>query len=412
LNQNIPSFLFISVIVSLFIGLTVSAEEIIKDRKILKRESFLNLSKSSYIYSKIFIMFLISAIQALFYVVVGNWILEINGMWFNYWIILFSLSCFANLLGLNISAAFNSVKVIYILIPLLIIPQLLFSGVIVKFDKLNPLVGREDSVPLIGNVMASRWAYEALAVTQFKENSYNVMFYDLEKNKSFATWKKDYWLKELVSKLDYVKTNINNSELTIQTKEALTVLRNEIKREQDFLLSTDESAKCMGCIDNLHIDRYSDKVYDEVSRYFNGILKPHYKGIVDKNRKLIDKKKNKIIDKYTKEVFLKELNNNSNESLEQFVTNKIDLDKLMVKDGYIIQKSDPIYLDPYDKSFLDAHFYAPQKKIFGNYISTFWANLMVMWLMVTVLTVTLYFDVFKRLLDRLENLFSNIKIKK
>ena len=113
-----------------------------------------------------------------------------------------------------------------------------------------------------------------------------------------------------------------------------------------------------------------------------------------------------------KEVFLKELNDNSNESLEQFVTNKIDLDKLIVKDGYIIQKSDPIYLDPYDKSFLDAHFYAPQKKIFGNYISTFFANLMVIWLMVIVLAVTLYFDLFKKILDSLENLFSNVKIKK
>jgi hypothetical protein len=46
-----------SVVVALFIGLTVSAEEIIRDRKIRKRESFLNLSKGSYLWSKIIIMF-------------------------------------------------------------------------------------------------------------------------------------------------------------------------------------------------------------------------------------------------------------------------------------------------------------------------------------------------------------------
>src|SRR5690606_2045910 len=120
----IPQFLFISVIVALFIGLTVAAEEIIKDQKILKRESFLNLSKGSYLTSKIAIMFIISAIQMWFFVIIGNWILEIQGMWWQYWLILFSLSCFANILGLNISASFNSVKVIYILIPILIIPQL------------------------------------------------------------------------------------------------------------------------------------------------------------------------------------------------------------------------------------------------------------------------------------------------
>ena len=46
-NANIPVFFFMSIIVALFMGLTVSAEEIIKDRKILKRERFLHLSKLS-----------------------------------------------------------------------------------------------------------------------------------------------------------------------------------------------------------------------------------------------------------------------------------------------------------------------------------------------------------------------------
>ncbi|NJO92554.1 MAG: ABC transporter permease [Chloroflexia bacterium] len=56
-NPNIPAFLFMAVIVALFLGLIVSAEEIFKDRKILKREKFLNLSRSSYLFSKIIILF-------------------------------------------------------------------------------------------------------------------------------------------------------------------------------------------------------------------------------------------------------------------------------------------------------------------------------------------------------------------
>ena len=57
-NENIPAYMFMSVVVALFIGLTVSAEEIIRDKKIRKREAFLNLSKGSYLWSKISIMFL------------------------------------------------------------------------------------------------------------------------------------------------------------------------------------------------------------------------------------------------------------------------------------------------------------------------------------------------------------------
>ncbi|MBN2862980.1 MAG: ATP-binding cassette domain-containing protein, partial [Bacteroidales bacterium] len=47
-NENIPIYIFMSLIVALFLGLTISAEEIFRDRKILKREHFLNLSRSSY----------------------------------------------------------------------------------------------------------------------------------------------------------------------------------------------------------------------------------------------------------------------------------------------------------------------------------------------------------------------------
>ena len=98
-NQNIIIYMFMSVIVALFLGLTVSAEEIFKDQKIRKRESFLNLSKGSYLISKILIMFILSAIQMFSFIIVGNTILGIQGMLWDYWLILFSTACFANMLG-------------------------------------------------------------------------------------------------------------------------------------------------------------------------------------------------------------------------------------------------------------------------------------------------------------------------
>ncbi|MEX1003015.1 MAG: ATP-binding cassette domain-containing protein [Crocinitomicaceae bacterium] len=475
-NQNIPQFLFIAVIVALFIGLTVAAEEIIKDQKILKRESFLNLSKGSYLTSKITIMFIISAIQMMFFVLIGNYILEIQGMWWQYWLILFSLSCFANLLGLNISASFNSVKVIYILIPILIIPQLLFSGVIVKFDKLNPLFGDESAVPLIGNVMASRWAYEALAVVQFKENEYGDIYFEYEKKKSFATWKKDYWLQEMNANLDYLKTNIGDIGKIKETKNALLILKNEIEREEAFL----DNLSCEECIDDIQLETIYPEIYGEKSRVikkditdkedlsikstpdtiksakrdngtrylyqlgfsspkdkeeyltrknqpqyglseaydqtksFLGILKDHYKSIVDTNRARIDRKNEEIIKKYGKEKYIELVDDHTNEALEQFATNKTDISKLIESDGYLIQKSDPIYLDPYDKTFWNAHFYAPRKRIamLDTYVPTYWANISVIWLMTIILIITLRFDVFKKLMDGIEKLFERINFKK
>ncbi|MCK4750912.1 MAG: ATP-binding cassette domain-containing protein, partial [Bacteroidales bacterium] len=114
-NENLFAYMFIAVVVAIFMGLMSSAEEIISDRKILERESFLRLSRMSYLHSKILVLFLISAIQTFTFLIVGNSILEIKGMLFHYWAILFSVSCLANVLGLNISSGLNSVVSAYII---------------------------------------------------------------------------------------------------------------------------------------------------------------------------------------------------------------------------------------------------------------------------------------------------------
>ncbi len=102
-------------------------------------------------------------------------------MTLSYWLVLFTTSCFANILGLNISSAFNSVITIYILIPFILIPQLLFSGVLVKFDKLHlSNYSSREYVPVIGDLMMARWSFEALAVEQFKNNKYKRNFIKIE----------------------------------------------------------------------------------------------------------------------------------------------------------------------------------------------------------------------------------------
>ncbi len=181
-NENIPAYIFMSIVVMLFIGLTVSAEEIFKDQKILKREKFLNLSKSSYLLSKIFILFCISAIQALLFELIGNYVVGLKSLNADYWLMLFSVSCFANLLGLNISASFNSAVTIYILIPLFVIPQMILGGAMFNFSKLNRAIGGGKQIPpTVAELMVSRWAFEGLMVDQYINNPYGKKFYDLEK---------------------------------------------------------------------------------------------------------------------------------------------------------------------------------------------------------------------------------------
>jgi ABC transport system ATP-binding/permease protein len=405
-NENVPAYMFMSVIVALFIGLTVSAEEIIRDRKIRKREGFLNLSLGSYLWSKIIIMFTLSAFQTLTFILVGNYFLGIGGMYMDYWLILFSTSCFANMLGLNISSAFNSAVTIYILIPFLIIPQLLLAGVVVKFDKLNPIVAEEGGVPWVGECMASRWAFEALAVNQFKENKYEKNFYKYDKSISVAQFKKIYWKQKLESKLTKIDNELKGGKTLKDMASDLELIKNEIMKEQ---LVT-KNIKCE-VLPSINPANYNNATVAGIKHYLEAINDHYIKVENTARNKYNDVSSSMQKTPADKEKFLKLTEDYENEGLNQLVKNSSHMgERCLEKDGRLIQMIDPVFQDPTESNMGRAHFFAPRKKFMGTLYSTFWFNICVIWLMSFALMVTLYFDVFKKILDLLGNI--NFKRKK
>jgi hypothetical protein len=60
---------------------------------------------------------------------------------------------------------------------------------------------------------------------------------------------------------------------------------------------------------------------------------------------------------------------------------------------------------PYNTGFFGAHFYAPAKNLFGKFIDTFYANLMVLWAMSLLLVVSLFFDLFPKGIGMIERMF-------
>ena len=406
-NSNLPVYIFMSVIVAMFIGLTVSAEEIFKDRKILKREAFLNLSWNSYLLSKVGVLFILSALQALMFVLVGNSILEIKGMYFEYWLILFSAWCFSNVLGLLISDSFKTIITIYILIPFLIIPQLILSGVIVKYEKLNPTISNPKNIPFYGEIITARWAYEALAVYQFKNNEYEENFYSYDKTMSRAEFKKNYWIPTLQNKVSYCKRNLNNPDKEAQIKQNLKLIRNELREEQK---NRSASVVNFSKMEKLYYDQLDSNTFESLSRYLS-LLKRYYIKLYNKANAKKDAKISEMqSDAQKREKFLELKRAHYNEKLADFVKNSNEVNRIIEYDGELIQKIDPIFMDP-DNRFVKAHFYAPRKQIFGNYYDTFWVNLIVIWLMSIILYVMLYYRLLRKFLDFLE-LRVGVQLKK
>jgi ABC-type multidrug transport system ATPase subunit len=406
-NENYPVFLMMGIIVALFMGLTVSAEEIIRDRKILKRESFLNLSWNSYIQSKLIILFILSAIQTFTFVLVSNLILEIRELNFYSWIILFSVSCFANVLGLNISSAFNSAVTVYILIPLLIIPQMILSGLLVNFDQLNELLSSKGKVPVVADMMTSRWAYEALAVNEFKNNSYQQPFYNFEKEERQCDYKISYFSKKLRDKLENVKTNLN-SEKPEDRKRALNdlALIGKSLKEEPFR----DGLEGIDMTDFFKAENFGEKTEKLLLNYLDN-FESHY--LMRFN--LAVQKREKLIHYYENNGYNYDLNQIKdkyyNESLADLVRNLNVKDRIIEYEGMLIQQVDPVFNETlYPNHWLDyrAHFFAPVKHLMNIRFDTFWFNFLVIWLMCGFLYLTLYAEVLKKFITS----FSKFKFRK
>ena len=283
-------------------------------------------------------------------------------------------------------------------IPFLIIPQLLLSGVIVEFDKLNPGFSSDEYVPITGEIMASKWAYEALAVHQFKNNRYQDDLFEFEKEVSQATFRKDYWIPELKKKVISTRSLLSADSTNEQKlKKQITLIRHEIERENEF-----NPQNAFEKVDKLTVDAIDLEVLSELRTYLDQLSRYYVK-----KRNTIDMQKDRLIASKVKtpqerDAFNKLRDDYYNESLGDLVLNSADFYRIIERNGKLIQRLHPIYQDPTGSFLLRSHFFAPRKVLFGQYVDTYWANIIVIWLMSIFLMVTLYFDALSKLLRLFE----------
>jgi len=383
-NENIPSFIFMAVVVALFLGLIIAAEEILHDRRIMKRESFLNLSRSSYLNSKVIIMLIISAIQTFLFVIIANTILEIQGLTWEYWLVLYTASACANLIGLNLSAGLNSVVAVYVSIPFILVPQLLFSGVIVNFNKLHPAITTQRYVPIVGDLMTSRWAYEALVVEQFRDNEFEKQFFDYDQKMSEDSYRSSFlipsleqtykeWLRtEAENKFKLLKTELNKLANQYFLPSDLEISRIGLRHSSKKIFAWLNNMKQSGWVEYNHQSDERDQKYDSLVKQFGG------------KKQVIAYKQ-----KY------------HNAAIEQIALNRLELKRIVEYKQELIQLKDPVFQIPTSRNGR-AQLYAPQKRI-GNYlIDTFWFNIIIVWLTSIIFYLSLYFDVLRRLLAWIE----------
>lgn len=183
---HIPTYLFLSLVVAMFLGLTNSVDDIIRDRPVLMRERNLNVRVGYYVIAKALTLSIFALIQCALYTWIGNVLLEVRGV---YWIVfwaMFLTTVSGVSIGLVISSVVNENKTAVLVIPAVLIPQIILAGALIKYEEMNknldfvytieqwvakhpesgPAARSDLQVPLICEVMPMRWSYEALVFAQ------------------------------------------------------------------------------------------------------------------------------------------------------------------------------------------------------------------------------------------------------
>jgi len=187
---HIPVYLFLSLVVAMFLGLTNSVDDITRDRPVLLRERNLNVRLSYYVTAKALTLAIFAVIQCILFTIVGDALLAVRGMFAIIFTAMFLTTMSGVAIGLVVSALVNEAKTAVLVIPVVLIPQLILAGAFVKYEDMNRNLdfvytikqwARENpgtsmeprsnlQVPLICQFMPMRWSYEGIIYAQAKLN--------------------------------------------------------------------------------------------------------------------------------------------------------------------------------------------------------------------------------------------------
>ncbi|MBR6255651.1 MAG: ATP-binding cassette domain-containing protein [Clostridiales bacterium] len=180
--SDTKSLLFALSCAAFWIGMYNSIQEICKERNIVKREFMAGMSLTSYLLSKIYALAVICAIQSfllngVFCILVGTtqglMLPSAIEMFFTAFLTAFSASA----IGLLVSALFTNPDRALTMAPLLLLPQILFSGLIFKVKGVTEFISW---------FVVCRWSMEGFGSSANLNELYEGMYRSLGRSREFV----------------------------------------------------------------------------------------------------------------------------------------------------------------------------------------------------------------------------------
>ncbi len=175
-NANFLLFSFISIIIFIFIGLANSVDDILSEKRIIQREKKMNISTGAMLNSKYIVLFFMTLLQCTLYYIVSASILGIKGSALPLMTGLILSGVIGYKIGLLSSSVIHDRSAVINILPLIIIPQIMFSGAVIRFSDMNPAIriGKSHEIPEFCQLIPSRWLYEGMVLAQYHYNRHTL----------------------------------------------------------------------------------------------------------------------------------------------------------------------------------------------------------------------------------------------
>lgn len=226
-NVHLPIFYMMAIVVAIFGGLVFSITELSRQQSERKREYLIEGNNRKYFIVKLIRFRFISVIQSLLFAAISVWILKLPFLFVPLLVIYYLLMIFSGTCGFLISVISRGKTWAYIMIPVLLVPQIVFSGAMIPWSKFP---GHNDNnlSPIVSRFIPSSWAFESLMTESILRNPE----YDFLSDKAY--YLSAYYLQEILPAVRVEFDNSNYSDF-----EKIEIVKQSLPKEISDLLCFD-----------------------------------------------------------------------------------------------------------------------------------------------------------------------------
>jgi ABC-type multidrug transport system permease subunit len=152
--QATNTLYFVMVLTAIWFGCTNASREIVKEQAIFFRERMIGVEVPAYVFSKFRVLAMLDFVQCLMLLLIVNYYIHLLGNKLLLFLTLYFCTLAGTTLGLLISSIMNSQDKAVGMVPLLIIPQILFS------EFALPKELHEGVTKYLERLMLAGWGYE------------------------------------------------------------------------------------------------------------------------------------------------------------------------------------------------------------------------------------------------------------